>query len=90
MSPTRHHKRRHVKGDLQGELRKIKPPTFDGDNKKGEDAEAWFLGMRKYIHLHNYSSKMEARITIYNLKRKDSIWWDQLVQVKHINENRIS
>jgi hypothetical protein len=33
---------------LQGELRKIKPPSFDGENKKFEYVEAWLLEMRKY------------------------------------------
>ena len=61
---------------LQGEIRKIKPPTSDGENKKGEDAKAWFLGMRKYMCLHNYSSNVEARIVIYNRHGKASIWWD--------------
>jgi hypothetical protein len=32
--------------ELQGEMRNIKPPTFDGENMKDEDAEAWLLGMR--------------------------------------------
>jgi hypothetical protein len=36
---------------LQEELRKIKLPTFDGENKMGEDAKAWLLGIRKYFQL---------------------------------------
>ena len=60
MSPRRHQKRIHVEEVLQGELSKIKPLTFDGENRKGEDFEAWFLEMRKYLHLHNYSSNMEG------------------------------
>jgi hypothetical protein len=63
---------------LQGELRKIKPPSFDGENKKGEDAEAWLLGMRKYFQLHDYSSNVEARIASYHLQGKASMWWDGL------------
>jgi hypothetical protein len=30
-------------------MNKTKPPTFDGENKKEEDAETWFLGMKKYF-----------------------------------------
>jgi hypothetical protein len=41
--------------ELQGEMNKIKPPTFDDEHKKDEDVETWFLGMRKYFQLHNYS-----------------------------------
>jgi len=47
MSSIRHQRRRHGSDILQWELRKIKPPSFDGEKKKGEDAEAWLLGMRK-------------------------------------------
>jgi hypothetical protein len=90
VSLVRHQRRRHEQDNLQGELRKIKPPTFDGENKMGEDVEAWLLGIRKYFQLHNYSSNLEAKIVIYHLQGKASMWWDQLKQVKHINERRIS
>jgi hypothetical protein len=53
-------------------MNKIKPPTFDGEHKKDEDAETWLLGMRKYFQLHNYSSHAEGRIAIYQLKGKAS------------------
>jgi hypothetical protein len=81
-SPARKHKRSGV-DELKGEKNKIKPPTFDGEHKKDEDAETWLLGMRKYFQLHNYSSHVEGRISIYQLKGKASMWWDQLVQVQH-------
>jgi hypothetical protein len=48
LSPTRKHRRSGVK-ELKGEMNKIKPPTFDGEHKKEEDAETWLLGMRKYF-----------------------------------------
>ena len=54
-SPARKHKRYGV-DELQGEMNKIKPPTFDGEHKKDEDAETWLLGMGKCFQLHNYSS----------------------------------
>jgi hypothetical protein len=54
-SPIRKHKGSRV-DELRGEMNKIKPPTFDGEHKKDEDAETWFLGMRKYFQFHNYSS----------------------------------
>jgi hypothetical protein len=34
---------------LQGELRKLKPPSFDGEREREDDAEAWFLGLRRYF-----------------------------------------
>jgi hypothetical protein len=60
-------------------MNKIKPPTFDDEHKKDEDAETWFMGMRKYFQLHIYSSHAEGRIAIYQIKGKASMWWDQHV-----------
>ena len=49
-SPTRKH-RKYGREELKGEMKNIKPPTFDGEHKKEEDAETWLLGMRKYFQL---------------------------------------
>jgi hypothetical protein len=88
-SPTRkHHK--SGKEELKGEMNKIKPPTFDGEHKKEEDAETWLLGMKKYFQLQNYSAHAEGRIAMYQLKGKASMWWDQFVQVQHIKEKEVT
>ena len=42
---TRHQSKQRK--ELQGEFRKIKPPSYDGE--KEEDAEAWLLNMIKYF-----------------------------------------
>jgi hypothetical protein len=34
---------------LQGELGKIKPPTFNYEHRKGEEVEVWMLEMNKYF-----------------------------------------
>jgi hypothetical protein len=88
-SPTRKNKRFGM-DELKGEMNKIKPPTFDGEHKKEEDAETWLLGMRKYFQLQNYSSHVEERIAMYQLKGKASMWWDQFVQVQNISEKDIT
>jgi hypothetical protein len=90
VSPVRHQRRRHEVDSLQGEMRKLKPPSFDGEREREDDVEAWFLGLRRYFQLHNYSSNLEARISTYHLHGKVAMWWDQLKQVEHINENRIT
>jgi hypothetical protein len=74
-SPVKKHKGSGV-DELQGEMNKIKPPTFDGEHKKDEYEETWLLGMRKYFQMHNYYSHGEGRISIYQLKGKASMWWD--------------
>jgi hypothetical protein len=75
---------------LQGELRKIKPPTFNGEHRKGEEVEAWLLEMKKYFQLHDYPSRVEARIATYHLQGKETMWWDQLKQAKHLDEKKVS
>ena len=47
-SLMRYKKRRFTRDELVGELRRIKPPIFDGEVKKVEDVEAWLLGLRKF------------------------------------------
>jgi hypothetical protein len=88
-SPTRKHQK-SGREELKGEMNKIKPPTFDGEHKKEEDAETWLLGMKKYFQLQNYSTHAEGRIAMYQLKGKASMWWDQFVQVQHIKEKEVT
>jgi hypothetical protein len=88
-SPTRKH-RKSRKEELKGEMNKIKPPTFDGEHKKEEDVETWFLGMKKYFQLQNYFTHAEGRIAMYQLKGKSSMWWDQFLQVRHIREKEVT
>ena len=73
---------------LQGEIRNLKPPSFDGEREREDDFEACFLGLRRYFQLHNYSSNLEAKISTYHLHGKVAMWWDQLKQLEHINENK--
>jgi len=63
---------------LEGEFKKIKPTSFDGESKTGEEAEAWLLDIKKYFQIYNYSSNMKFRMAVYNLKGKASIWWQDL------------
>ena len=58
--------------------------------KRGEYVEVCFIGLRKFFHLHQYTPNMEARVSIYHLQGKASIWWDQLVKLKDIDEEKIS
>jgi hypothetical protein len=90
VSHVRHQRKRYELDSLQGEIRKLKTPTFDGENKRGNDVETWLLGIKKYFQLHSYSSNLEAKVAIYHLHGKASMWWNQWKQVKHIDKKRIS
>ena len=76
--------------EILGEFKKIKPPSFNGETKKGEEAESWLSGMRKYFHIYNYSNQLKARMAIYNLSRKADIWWQDLKRVKGIKETKVN
>jgi hypothetical protein len=88
-SPTRKHQK-SGKEELKGKMNKIKPPTFDGEHKKEEDAETWLLGMKRYFQLHNYSAHAKRRNEMYQLKGKSSMWWDQFLQVQQIKEKEVT
>jgi hypothetical protein len=49
VSPIKRLRIRHEEDILQGEIRKIKPPNFNGEHMKGEEAEPWLLEMKKYL-----------------------------------------
>ena len=68
-----HPYRRSDKGYFLDEFKKEKPPTFDGELKKLEDAEAWLFGMKKFFELHDYKENMKVRIVIFSLKGKADI-----------------
>ena len=59
---------------------------FNGEMEKGEEAEAWMSTMKKYFQIYNYSDRLKVRMTIYNLTRKDDIWWQDIKRVKNIWE----
>jgi hypothetical protein len=90
VSHVRHQRRRHELENLKGELMKLKPPSFVGEREREDDVEAWFLGVKRYFQFHNYSSNLAAKIATYHLHGKAAMWWDQLKQVKDINENMIT
>ena len=47
---------------ISGEFKKVKPPTFNGETKKGEEAEFWLSGMKKHFQIYNYSNQLKARM----------------------------
>ena len=63
---------------------------FNGEVEKGEEAEAWLSGMKKYFHIYNYSNKLKARMAIYNLTRKADILWQDLKRVKNLKEKCVT
>eukprot|EP00253_Pinus_taeda_P006325 PITA_06325 len=74
--------------ELQGEFRKIKPPHFDGEQE--EAAEAWLINMNKYFHLYEYDHNLKARLAIFQLQGKATLWWEEVKIVKGVTEQTIT
>jgi hypothetical protein len=49
VSHVRHQRRKQEVDSFQGELRKLKPPSFEGEREREYDVEAWLLGLRRYF-----------------------------------------
>ena len=60
--------------EIYGEFKKIKPPMFNGEIEKGEEAAAWLSRMKKYFQIYNYSDELKHKITIYIMTGKTYIW----------------
>ena len=72
------------------DFKKVKHPTFDGEVRNLEDAEAWLLGMKKFFELHDYIENMKAKTTIFSLKGKANIWWEDVKNVKGMHEENFT
>ena len=47
--------------EISGEFKKIKPPMFNGEIKKGEEEKAWMTRMKKYFQIYNYSDELKEK-----------------------------
>ena len=88
-SSHKNERKRHYQNRSRDEFKKARLPTFNGEIKNGKEAEAWILGMRKYFQVQDYSGNMKARVSIFNLTRRASIWWDNFRKLKNINERKL-
>jgi hypothetical protein len=66
-STYRKKRKKHSKISLTKEFRKAKPLTFNGEVKKGEEVEAWLMGLKNFFRVHNYSGNMKSRLSSINL-----------------------
>ena len=46
--------------------------------------------MKKFFELHDYTENMKAGITIFSLKGKAYIWWEEVNNVRGINEEYLT
>ena len=70
--------------EISREFKKIKPPMFNGEIEKGEEAETWLFGMKKYFQIYNYFDELKAKMAIYDLTGKAYICWKDIDKVMGI------
>lgn len=75
-------------GKLHGEFKKIGPPSFDGESEEG--AKAWLLDMSKYFPIYNYSRNVRARLLVFQLNGKPTIWWQETKTINQIKSSEIN
>jgi len=81
---------RSDRGYFLEEFKKAKPPNFFGEVKRSQDEEAWLPGMRKFFMLHDYLENMKARVANFSLKGKTNIWWEDVKNVRDIDEEDLT
>ena len=75
-SSHRGKRKRCYRNNSRDEFKNSRLPTFNGEIKTGQEAEAWLLGMKKYFQVQDYSENMKARVAIFNLNGRAFIWWE--------------
>jgi hypothetical protein len=45
---------------------------------------------KEIFQVHDYSRNMKARVAIFNMNGRASIWWEDLKKVKKISERKIT
>ena len=88
-SSYRNERKRHYQNHSCDEFKKARPHIFNGEIKNGQEVESWILGMRKYFQVQDYSGNMKARVAIFNLTGRASIWWEHFRKVKKTNERKM-
>lgn len=74
---------------MPDDFNKSKTPSFDGELKNIEDEEAWLFGMNKFFKLHDYKVNTKIGITIFSLKGKANIWWEDVKRVRGIKTEEL-
>eukprot|EP00253_Pinus_taeda_P029666 PITA_29666 len=74
--------------ELHGKFRKIKPPHFEGESE--EAGEAWLINMNKYFQVYEYDHHLKARLAIFQLQAKATLWWEEVKRVRGISEQDVT
>ena len=74
--------------EMQGEFKKLRPPTFDGESE--EVVEAWLLNIKLYFQGYRYDDNLRACLEIFQMSGKVALWWQQAKSVNTIYYKELS
>jgi len=46
--------------------------------------------MRKYFQIYDYVDKLKARLVVYHLSGKATLWWEEIKTVRKTDEERVT
>lgn len=52
--------------------------------------EAWIINMNKYFQVYKYNNKLKARLAIYQLREKATLWWEKVKNVCGIEDQNVT
>ena len=55
-----------------------------------EVAEAWLINMKKYFQVYEYIKNIKARLAIYQLREKATLWWEEVKNVCSIEDQDVT
>ena len=61
---------------------------YDGEVE--EAIEAWLINMNRYFKIYEYDNNLKARLEIYQLQGKATLWWEEIRTVWGIDEQEVT
>ena len=46
--------------------------------------------MGKYFHIYEYTDNLKARLAVYQLRGKATLWWEEIKTVRKIDEEQVT
>lgn len=60
------------------------------DGESEEFVEAWMVNINKYFQMYEYNDNLKARLIIYQLQGKVTLWWEEVKVVQGVDEQGVT
>eukprot|EP00253_Pinus_taeda_P003334 PITA_03334 len=58
-------------------------------NLEEEVTEAWLINMNKHFQFYEYDHNLKARLAIYQLQTKATLWWEEVKMIHGVSEQNV-